>query len=257
MPPHIISVFSQEWYFSNSLSFLGLIFFLTLFYIVVKSDYIQKNNLSFKITQILGCLILLRWIVSQCYQVFHSPILWDVNHSLPFHLCGISGIISGLILIKFNQSLYEFVLLLGAPGALWSFITPQINIYNTPFMYFDYFLSHSLILFSPLYLAIIFNKKPRTGAWRSVFIKTNVIILPIVFFINFIIYYVFGFEEVNYIYLMSAPEAENPFVLGDWPFYIIGLQIVAFIHIILIYYLFNNYSRLKNYIQLNRRVSKI
>ena len=257
MTPHIISVFSKEWYLTNCLSLLGIIFLLTLSRIILKSDYVKKNNLSIKITQFFGILILLRWGTSQCYQIFHTPILWDINHSLPFHLCGISGIVSGIMLIKYNQTLYEFVLLLGAPGALWSFLTPQMNIPEPSFMYFDYFLSHTLILFAPLYLTIILGKKPRIKSWYHIFVKTNTIILPIVFTINIIIYYGLGFHEVNYIYLMIAPEAENPFVIGEWPFYIIGLQVVGFIHIILFYSLFSNYSRIKNYIQLNKRTVQI
>ena len=51
---------------------------------------------------------------------------------------------------------------------------------------------------------------------------------------------------------MKPPEAENPFIIGKWPYYIIGLQVVGFIHIILIYYVFNNYNKLRNYIQMNR-----
>ena len=251
----IISVFSKEWYFTNSLSLLGLLFLLSCSYIIMKSDYVRKNNLTLRITQILGILILLRWGISQAYQIFSDPLLWNVNHSLPFHLCGISSIISGIILIKYNQSLYEFLLLLGAPGALWSFLTPQINIPEPSFMYFDYFLSHTLILFAPLYMAIMFKKKPRIGSWRSVFLKANLILLPLGFLINYILYYALGYKEVNYMYLMTSPEAENPFVIGKWPFYIIALEVVAFIHIILIYYLFNNYNQFRNYLQTNKRTA--
>ena len=252
--PLIMSVFSREWYFTNSLSLLGLIFLLCVSYIVIKSDYVKKNNLSSKITKILGYLILTRFVVSQTYQILSTPLLWDINHSLPFHLCGISGIISGIILIKYNQTLYEFVLLLGAPGALWSFLTPQINIPEPSFMYFDYFLSHILILFAPLYLSVVLDKRPELGSWKSVFLKTNLIVLPSVFIINCFLYYTLGYKEVNYIYLMKPPEAENPFIIGAWPYYIIGLQAVGFIHIVLIYYLFNNYNRFKKHIHINKRI---
>ena len=248
----VISVFSKEWYFSNSLSLLGLIFSLSFFYLITKSGYIKKKQLKAKITQIIGLLILFRYAISQTYQIFSDPVLWNVNHSLPFHLCGISGIVSGVILIRYNQTLYEFLLLLGAPGALLSFLTPQINIPEPSFMYFDYFLSHTLILYAPLYLTIMHNKRPRVGAWLKIFIKTNTIILPIVFIINIFLYYGLGYKDVNYIYLMKPPEAENPFIIGQWPYYIIGLQVVGFVHIILIYYVFNNYNKLRNYIQMNR-----
>ncbi len=253
--PLIISVFSKEWYLANYFSIMGLVFLLCVSYLFINSNYVKENKISVKITKILGFLILLRFVLSQLYQIFTTPMVWDVNHSLPLHLCGISGIISGLILIKFNQFLYEFLLLLGAPGALWSFITPQINIPEPSFMYFDYFLSHTLILFTPLYLSIVFKKRPRVRSWINVFLKTNLILLPTVFFINAFLYYGLGYKDVNYIYLMRPPEAQNPFIVGVWPYYIVALQVVGFIHIAIIYYLFNNYNRFKNMLRINRRIA--
>tara|TARA_Y100000768_G_scaffold377355_1_gene350484 strand:- start:1595 stop:2299 length:705 start_codon:yes stop_codon:yes gene_type:complete len=234
---------------------MGLIFLLSFSYVVVNSQYIKQNNYQEKVTKFLGFLILIRFFISQSYQIFYNPILWDVNHSLPFHLCGISGIVSGFILIRYNQSLYEFVLLLGAPGALWSFLTPQINIPNPSFMYYDYFVSHVFIIFAPLYLTLVLNKSPRLGAWQSVFLKTNLLLIPCIFAINIFLYYGLGYKDVNYIYLMKAPEAENPFIFGKWPLYIFGLQIMGFIHIALIYFLVKKYNTIKSYFQIKKRIA--
>ena len=114
---------------------------------------------------LFGVLILSRFFISQIYQLYNG--LWVPDHSLPFHLCGISGILGGILLLRYNQSVYEFILLLGAPGALWSFLTPQMNIleigttfYNPSFMYFDYFISHAAILFVPIYLVCKNFSKP-------------------------------------------------------------------------------------------------
>jgi len=253
--PLIISVFSTEWYLANYFSLMGLIFLLSISYLIVNSRYIRQNNFQVKVTRFLGFLILTRFTCSQFYQIIYDPILWDVNHSLPFHLCGISGILSGFILIRYNQSLYEFVLLLGAPGAIWSFLTPQINIPNPSFMYYDYFVSHVLIIFAPLYLTLILNKSPRKGSWQSVFLNTNLFLIPAVFAINIFLYYGLGYKDVNYIYLMKAPQAENPFIFGKWPFYIIGLQVMGFIHIVLIYFLVKKYNIIRSYFQINKRIA--
>ena len=51
---------------------------------------------------------------------------------------------------------------------------------------------------------------------------------------------------------MMPPAVENPFVIGKWPFYILGLEVVGFLHIILMYSFVNNYRRLKGYIQLKK-----
>ena len=61
--------------------------------------------------------------------------------------------------------------------------------------------------------------------------------------------------DVNYIYLMKAPQAENPFIFGKWPFYIIGLQVMGFIHIVLIYFLVKKYNIIRSYFQINKRIA--
>tara|TARA_Y100001935_G_scaffold89342_1_gene74103 strand:- start:987 stop:1757 length:771 start_codon:yes stop_codon:yes gene_type:complete len=253
--PLIISIFSIEWWYANFYSLMGLIFLITASYVIINSRYIRENNYQEKFTKLLGFLILGRFFLSQMYQLIHNPVLWDVNHSLPFHLCGISGLVSGYMLIKFNQSLYEFVLLLGAPGALWSFLTPQINIPSPSFMYYDYFVSHVLIIFSPLFLTFVLKKMPRIGSWKSVFIKTNLLLIPTIYVINHFLFYGLGYKDVNYMYLMEPPKAENPFIFGKWPVYIVGLQAIGFIHISLIYAVFNKYNTIRSYFQIKKRIA--
>ena len=123
---YTINMFDYEWWYTNIASFSGILLLLIISYFLLNSQYIKKNKLEVKTTQLLGGLILARFVVSQIYQAYNG--IWDPSHSLPFHLCGISGLAASFLLIRYNQSVYEFLLLLGAPGALWSFLTPQINI---------------------------------------------------------------------------------------------------------------------------------
>jgi uncharacterized membrane protein YwaF len=36
-------------------------------------------------------------------------------------------------------------------------------------------------------------------------------------------------------YLAIKPNVENPFLIGDWPYYIIGLELAVVLHAILVY----------------------
>ena len=36
-------------------------------------------------------------------------------------------------------------------------------------------------------------------------------------------------------YLAHKPIADNPFLIGEWPWYIIGLELVLILHIAIIY----------------------
>jgi uncharacterized membrane protein YwaF len=50
----------------------------------------------------------------------------------------------------------------------------------------------------------------------------------------------------NYMYLSEKPIVENPFVIGDWPWYIIGLELAGLLHFYLVYLLFGITKRIKN-----------
>jgi uncharacterized membrane protein YwaF len=36
--------------------------------------------------------------------------------------------------------------------------------------------------------------------------------------------------DANYMYLNKRPEVDNPFLIGDWPYYILVLEGVALLH---------------------------
>jgi len=208
-------------------------------YFVLKNKYIDSD----KFTIILGFLLLFRFLISQTYQI--SSGVWDINHSLPLHLCGISSILSIFILFRYNQTLYEYLVLLGAPGALWSFLTPEINISEPSYMYVDYFISHAAIIFTPLYLTVCLHKKPRLLSYLRIFIVMNIFVMPFVAILNIMIKNIFNSTAVNYMYLMHPPQAENPFVADGW-MYMLVLEITAFAHMFLIYSIFIFISKFKN-----------
>ena len=39
----------------------------------------------------------------------------------------------------------------------------------------------------------------------------------------------------NYMYLAHKPIADNPLLIGEWPWYIVGLELVLILHIAIIY----------------------
>ena len=88
----------------------------------------------------------------------------------------------------------------------------------------------------------------------KVFIKTNLLIIPIVSVINVVIKYLFNSPAVNYMYLMSAPKADNPFVIEAWPWHIGVMEVVAFIHMIVIYSFFLGAYKFKNKINIKEKM---
>ena len=81
----------------------------------------------------------------------------------------------------------------------------------------------------------VMNYKLRIFSWWKTFLKAQIVIL-IVFSLNLIL-------DTNYMFLLSKPLVNNPFIIGDWPFYILFVQLIGFLHIVLIYKLSPKYIK--------------
>jgi uncharacterized membrane protein YwaF len=82
-----------------------------------------------------------------------------------------------------------------------------------------FFTHHVLIILFPIWNIVVDGMLTKRGAilWRVLMV--NLIILP-VGFINWLI-------GSNYMYLCTKPGVESPFLIGEWPWYLIGLEGVA------------------------------
>ena len=107
-------------------------------------------------------------------------------------------------------------------------LTPEFTLGKSDLIIFiDYFISHGGIIFAALYLTFILGFRPRKMSWIKVFLFSQILI-PIIGTINW-------FLKSNYMYLNAKPIVDNPLIIGDWPYYIIFIEIIALIHFWLLY----------------------
>ena len=85
------------------------------------------------------------------------------------------------------------------------------------------------------------NKRPEKESYLKILIVMNLFIIPFVNLINIFLKKFLNIDSVNYMYLMSPPIAKNPLIINGWS-YIIGLELVAIVHMILVYFLFNFFN---------------
>ena len=224
----IIPPFSQLWLIMNSISLLTIIGVITF------AEKIKDHNQKVKLGFLIGFILLTRAIITHPYQIFWIE-RWTLTDSLPLHLCGISSILSSLLLFRFNQFLYEFLILLSIPGAIQALLTPEFTLGIDNFFLIEYFISHAGIILSGLYLTFVLGNKPRLGAWKDVIIRSQLLIVA-VHLINILL-------GSNYIYTRIKPIVDNPLIIGDWPYYYIGFEILAVANIILFYYIFRRFTK--------------
>jgi uncharacterized membrane protein YwaF len=68
---------------------------------------------------------------------------------------------------------------------------------------------------------------PRPKSWLVIFGYSQLVVLS-VGILNYAI-------DTNYMFLRERPTANNPFIIGDWPFYLISFEVAAITHFWLFY----------------------
>ena len=214
---HVIPVGSREWLLLNVV--FWSIFIITL---VASKNFTDENKK--RLGKILGLIALLNFVVSQVWQITQGT--WSLETSLPLQLCSLSQLLVGYTMFTGKQLAYEFLLCWGA-GAVHAFLTPEITTGGSLFSHVDYTISHGMIILGSVYATMRMGFSPREGSWKRVFLYTQ-IVLPVIGFVNWLV-------DANYMFLAQKPDAENPLIIGDWPYYIIGLEVVVVVHFFLFY----------------------
>ncbi len=218
----VVTILSPLWIWAGISALLYIILGLMVFRSLGES---KLRTLS----QYLGLFIFGLTVYMQLHLWLVVDI-WDARVSLPLQLCDISFIICGIALITRQKFLYEWALLVGFPAAIHSLLTPELTRGFSNFTLFEYYFSHSTQILVPLVMTLYMGMRPRIGSWLKVFAAVNVV-LAIVFVFDWLI-------GANYIYLMQKPAVDNPLLIGPWPWYIGGVEIAGFIHVMLFYWIF-------------------
>jgi hypothetical integral membrane protein (TIGR02206 family) len=226
MPAHfIIETFSNYWWKGLVFSAAGIFFFIIL------GSRLKANGKE-RLATCLGWSLLLLNLFHQVYLVTRNE--WILQSALPLNLCSITGLLSGVTLITRKQLIFEFLLYAGIAGALHSLLTPEMTFGNKGWHPYDYYISHAGILLAPFYLSVVLKFFPRPGSWWRILLYTQPLLL-MVFIININI-------GANYMYLVAKPNAQNAFVVGEWPWYILFFELAGLLHFFIIWLIFRKHN---------------
>ena len=218
IPHETLEIFSLLWWQSNIVTFSFILFFLLL---GKWFNLENRNNLAI----VIGAVLIFRTVGVHFYWNYLG--IWTIETSLPLHLCGLSAILSGIVLFWRKQWAYECLYFWGIPGAFHSLMTPEFTSGKSGILFYEYYLSHGGIILSAIYLTWILGMRPRKGSWWKVFLWSQ-LLLPVIGLINWIV-------NANYMYLCTKPIANNPFLIGEWPWYLLNIELMALLHFCIIY----------------------
>ena len=214
----IMLPFSEEWIIWNSITLLFIVFVI---FIAKKSD----RKFQSKLARYLAILVAVEFVGVQTYYIYHG--IWTPQGSLPFHLCRLMWFNAMIVLFTRNQIAFELLLFVGMIGGLHSLLTPGFTHGVDVILLIDYFLVHGGLIAIPLYCVFVLGMRPRKMAWLKAFVYLQIFVVSVA-----IIDFLLG---ANYMYLAVKPNVENFFLIGDWPYYILGMELAILLHAFLVY----------------------
>ena len=156
---------------------------------------------------------------------------WRLMDSLPLELCSISLLIAIVLLWTGNRKLFPFVFFAGIGGALQAVLTPVLDLSYPHFRYFHFFYTHGGIILTALYFTWVKGYWPTFKGVLQTMLVLNVL-LPVIFLVNLLV-------EGNYMFLRMKPVNGSLLdYLGPYPWYLLSLEVVAFLIFTLLWFLF-------------------
>ncbi len=210
-PPHLIT--------------LGVIFLLNITFVrmCIQTSEPMRHHLRCG----LATVILLNEISWHLWNILTGG--WSMQTMLPLHLCSVMNYVSIATLLTKSSSLYQLCYFLGIGGALQALLTPDLGQYGYPhFVFFQTFLSHSLIITAALYMTVVEGYRPSLRRLPALILGFNIYLL-FVAIINTLI-------GSNYLFIARKPNIPTILdVMPPWPWYIVGMEVVGLLVVLLLY----------------------
>lgn len=177
---------------------------------------IQNKSCEKVLRYTLAAVLILQEVSYNIWNVYAGK--WSIASTLPLHLCGISIILSSIMLVRKSFPLFEVLYFWGVAGATQAILTPDIGIYGFPhYRFFQFFVSHGSIVTACLFAVFIFNYRPTLKSLKKAFIVLNLYMV-----------FIAGFNTItggNYLFITAKPETASLMdYLGPWPWYILSLE---------------------------------
>jgi len=162
-------------------------------------------------------------IIQEIFDYYNRTSFRELNlaRDLPLNICSYSLIIALASLITRNKFCFEFSYFIGVTAGLQSLLTPGISYIYNQTEYILFFMHHSLMVILPLWNVFVDAMTTSKYAIFRTMLFLNLMVIP-VGVINWL-------TQSNYMYVCEKPVNDSPFIVGDWPWYMLGLQMAGII----------------------------
>ena len=236
----------QLYMFHSQLTVVMVCVWIAFSYLGIK---IKNNYLKKKITYGIIAFALIQEILDYTNRIFldHDYSL-SFQTDLPLHFCqfGFYFSLFGLYIAASNkkinpnveQFLFDCAYVLGLAGAFQAMVVVDLTGINNQIGVYALNWQHSLIILNVLWLIFAYKKQFNVRGIFNAFIFINIIIWP-VGLINY-------FLDANYMFVCAPPNVESSFFIGEWPYYLLWLELIYFFYIVLLWVPFKFRSYITN-----------
>ncbi len=175
----------------------------------------------------IGGVMMVNELFDQYYHITHLAAQEYLADYLPLHLCDISVILVIILMFTRRFGVYEIVFFWGLAGASNSVITPDLVDPFPSVNFMVYFISHSGIIIGCLLATWGLKMRPTFRSVVKAFVVANLYGIPLIG-VNLLC-------DSNYMFLCKPPVGTTPFFFLPWPWYLLFLDLVAFLLFTLFY----------------------
>ena len=197
-----------------------ILLFWTLVCIFIPLIGVSFKSYSKSIAVLIFVLTIFQEIVDHWNRTFGAPLSLEAD--LPLHICQYTLYLSTILLFKKNQNIFEFCFYMTFSGGLQAMLTPDLNNSVNVLGVITFFSHHGIMILIIIWAIVVNKMKLRPLSYIKSMAYLNLIAIPV----SAVNYFTGG----NYMYLAEKPPVDNPFLIGEHPFYIIGLEAISLVY---------------------------
>ncbi len=199
------------------LAALGAVLLVCLLLIFFRNRFSPRQRLLFR--WIAAAVLVTNELAYHAWNIYFG--LWSAQTMLPLNICSVLVFASAYLLAARNYPVYEFCYFLGIGAASQVLVNPDLGVIQFPhFLFFQTSIAHGLIVIAAVYMTAVEKFRPYPKSLLKVAAGMNAYLL--------LMAVVNRWLGSNYLYIAAKPETPTLLdLLGPWPWYILGMEIIG------------------------------